>query len=288
MLDKLHLSLFDTGELHSGKVMELLFGQYDRASPVRNAYYGDGVVLKRIVDRKDQHLITVQTRPQFGNNLKIEINPSHFINYDTMISLLSLLCDPNDLEISRIDHSVDVSGKSVRDIRSALIFPRKQSYEEYGDLPGEGQQYHRSRGNHLETFYLGGKRSDEKLVVYDRGYKSERLPRGQKTRIELQHKKSKVKFKKFSDLIQYSTYCPFEKFKFIKMDPSLPRTMDLSHKPSELAHYLDELGAHSTYKKLNVHSNFNRDYGPLLIDNEDIPNLDLYYQHNLTNFFLSE
>jgi hypothetical protein len=45
------------------------------------------------------------------------------------------------------------------------------------------------------------------------------------------------------------------------------------------------LGAQGAFKTFNKHSNFSRDFGQLIEENPDIPNLDLIYQQELRGFF---
>ncbi len=270
MLDKLALTSPKT-ELTQELACQLLKGHFSKCTLTGTKYHQTVLSFYQLEGGK--HLLSLHLQPRHSHisQLKIEINPTHFSGFKDMTMLLGLFAEPNDLKISRIDHSVDLEGVNVGDIYSSLILSRKKSKEVYSD------------GINIESFYFG--KAPEKLLVYDKAKELKELELV-RTRIELQQSREKVPFNRYTDLPRYRNFAPFQKLQFKMIDPSVAHSLRDHQKQTLINDWLMQQGAQTTYKVFNRHSNFRRDISPMLIDDNRIPDLDKVYQQNLGMYFL--
>jgi hypothetical protein len=273
MLDKLTLTAPDS-DLTKEIASRLLSGHFSHCSYTSTKFHHEVVIFHKSRKEVGGHLISIHLQPRFSttSELKVEINPSHFSSFGAMKKILELVSDPNDLRITRIDHAVDISGFSVNELHSRLIFSRKKVRELY------------KNGVDLESLYLG--QPPERLLIYNKT-----LQEGSsgvlKARIELQQYREKVPHVSLRNLADYQSYKPFERLKFqtVLADPSDPLSQ---RKCDELNTYFLTKGAQATFKALNRHSNFKRDYSHILKPDVSVPNLDEIYQENLRTYFQEE
>jgi DNA relaxase NicK len=224
---------------------------------------------------KKNHLVSIHLEPKLPNvsPLKIEINPSHFDSHEGLRMFLGQFCLIDDLKITRVDHSVDVYTHSVTDFHSALVCSRKKSRELY------------KSGVELTTFYLGNR--PERVIVYNKALKdgaSDQL----KTRVEVQQYRDKVPITSFVKLVNYQSINPFEILNFKEIPDIEPEALADRKKLLRLKYEINMRGAQASYKYLNSHSNFKRDFGHLFRSAEHFPDLQEIYKSNLKKYFMPQ
>jgi hypothetical protein len=269
MLDKLHLTSPDT-DLTKEKVTTLLQGHYQYCSISATKFHNTLLVFHG--REKKDHIVSVHLDPRVGNvsPLRIELNPTRFSNANELVQFIEALCEPSDLKIVRVDHAVDLIGVSVEELHSKLILSRKKSREVYRD------------SRVLTGLHLG--RPPELISIYDKG-KQEGLGAGIKSRIEVQHYRDKVGVKAFKNLASFQSESPFSKLVFKELVTPQNDSASDRKKLNRLQQEISERGAQASFKRLNINSNFNRDYSHLLVPSPSVPNLDAIYQNNLKEFF---
>lgn len=266
MLDKLALTSDEAITLE--EATNNLKGSFTHYKPSGSKYYQGVYSFHRGRGGESSHLLTLHIYPRYSNIAAstLVINPSRFRSLTDMERLISRITDCSKLVISRIDHAVDIN-VDIRDIYNSLIYSRKKAREQF-------------KGPDLTGFYLG--EWPEQLAVYDKARK-EKLPETL-TRIELRHSGSKIVFRKFKDLPCYQSFSPFLSLKFMKVvnsSPQSPRAL----KRNFLLAMIEKGGAQGTYKALNRHANFKRDFGDYFEVHPNIPDLNQIYQNNLSKFF---
>jgi len=269
MLDKLNLTAPKSDQTKEN-ACKLLQGQYQYTSMEVSKYHHEVIVfhLSRV---KGDTLLSLHLRPRYSNGpaIIIEMNPAKFNSYSAMNKIINELTDPEELTITRVDHSVDVIGHSVDEINSKLIYSRKKSTEI------------RKNSVELETLYLGNK--PERIMIYNKSLQAG-LGADLKTRIEVQQYRAKVAIKSYRNLADYQSFEPFSNLKFLSVKTDLTEPLDKKNSDWIRAN-INKYGAQGAFKNLNRHSNFKRNYGHLFKVDTDIPNLNLIYQNNLKKFF---
>lgn len=266
MLDKLVLTTPST-DLTKEKICQLLQGQYSRCTTTASKFHYTVLVFHLGI--KD-HLVSIHLHPRFPtiSGLKFEINPSHFKNSTELKTMVQKFADPNALKITRIDHCVDLTGITVQEVYSKLIYSRKKAKEIYRD------------GKDLSTFYLG--LPPERLLVYN---KSKSTESGIKTRIEIQQYRDKIEHKDFRNLANFQSVNPFVNIQFKEIVDQKNTNERDKVKVAYLKDSIETRGAQGNFKALNSHSNFKRDFGHLLAPPTHFPDLGLIYKTNLKNYF---
>lgn len=269
MLDKLVMTSPKT-DLTKEKVSSILQGQYSHCTIEATRFHNSVLVYHRSKAKAD-HLVSIHLEPRLDNinPLKVEINPTHFQTISHLEGFLEQFCDLDGLAISRIDHAVDITTKTVSEVHSMLICSRKKSRELY------------KNGVDMETFYLG--MPPERVVVYNKAIKED--SEGIKTRIEVQQYRHKVAVNNFKNLADCQSINPFKNLKFNELNEVEPESLADKKKVLRLKHQLALRGAQASYKLLNGHSNFKRDFGHLIKVGAGIPNLFELYQANLSGYF---
>jgi hypothetical protein len=273
MLDKLHLT--SHRHINLDEASRHLEGRYTHCIPTSTKYHKQVLLFKQAIEgeKEPRQLLAVHTEPKLGgvSPLKIEVNPSRLESLDNLTELISLVCSPEDMRISRIDHCVDVL-IDVRTIHQSLIFSRKKSREVY------------KQGHTLTGFYLGT--FPERLAVYDKA-----LEQGEASvcsRVELRQYGEKVPIRFYSDLKKLIHYKPFERLQFREVNDSPPQSVREATRRAILRESIEAYGAQGAYKVLNRHSNFRRDFDSLLGQSTNIPNLDAVYLKNIQQFLGKE
>jgi len=267
MLDKLALTSPETISLETA--CQQLKGHYRNHTLTGTKYHQTVACFKRGPNKGDT-ILTLHLGPRFNgiSPIKLELNPTRFNSFEDLTGLVSRITDPHQCTVTRIDHTVDLQRVSVQQVHQSLIYSRKKSREVY------------KNGTDLTGFYLG--KNPELLAVYDKA--GEQGSPGIVTRIELRQYLGKVPERAFVDLPKLSTYQPFSKLKFQKIIAGLTSPRE-NQKRLILEEWISKTGAQGGFKGLNRHSNFKRDYQPLLEPDPYIPNLDEIYQANLNQFF---
>jgi hypothetical protein len=285
MLDKLEMRtteqidfniLFDIFPKHKIKK------KYDR-------YYRTCVVIRK----NGKEVITIKAGLHFGGicETKIIINPSKFESFKELTLLLKKICDLRILEITRIDHAIDLSipidqiiyGIRVKYKRAQKIFKDFNPYDEYF------KENYSHDGSFVTGSYYG--QSPELYCIYDKGYKlacdakkytrNKLFERRITTRIELRQFKHKIKYKNFMDLINYVDDPPFDGIEFYKINEDIGYSS--KRKALELLMNLD--GLSRTRAALNEQNNFDRNFKKYLSGTDFSTTLNNLYREELHQFF---
>ena len=264
MLDKLALS--SSTPLNLETACQLLKDLYTDYTITGTKYHHSVGVFYQ----GSKQFLALHMEPRFCSTspLKIVINPSQYKSMNEVSGVVSRLSPLEELKITRIDHTVDVSGLSVQEINSSLILTRKKYREKFSD------------GHTLETIYLG--KHPEVLLIYNKTPPGSLILR---TRIELQQHGSKVPIKDFLRLADYQSFNPFSNLKFKQVKEASYSSLRDQQKQQILRELFNDVGAQSTFKKFNRHSNFKRDFEQFLETKSNIPDLNHIYHSNLAGFF---
>lgn len=258
MLDKLCFG--SPTELTFDEAAKRLEGQFSAVTQTATRYHTEVYAFQR----GSSHLLTLHIKPRHFSitPTKVEMNPSRFESFEELSWVLDRL-ELKEREISRLDHSVDVK-LPVERLHTSLIFSRKKSCRYYEE------------GHTLTGWYQG--KYPERLLVYDKARQAKVT--GPLTRIELQQHREKLPVRSFEDLPNLTSYRPFSRLRFVEVSKEDRTTSGVYLQRILMAH-----GAQVGFKKLNRHSNFNRNFSKTLTRPEEIPDLDELYGAEARAFF---
>lgn len=265
MLDKLSLVSGQTISLDEAKAN--LKGFYSNITLSATKYHS----LLANFSMGGDHLITLHLDPRFSHvaPTKIEINPSRHPSHSEMTKIIGLIADPSTIELSRVDHAVDLENIKVEQVQRSLLYSRKKSREVYRNC------------TELTGFYLG--KHPELLAIYD---KAKQAGLNEiKTRIELRQYREKLPINKFSELSKLQSFSPFSCIRFNRVSESPCQSLREKQRRDLLSESINDHGLQATYKLLNRHSNFKRDLQSSLEPDPAFPDLNQIYQQNLRTFF---
>jgi hypothetical protein len=272
--------MFDKLEMRSQIKMDLkaVEGMYLPSQTVRMA----SSIYKRtlyVLDSNRVVMFFIETDPIWPDiaPTKITANPARWASFDDFMASLSIFCDPRLLEITRIDHAVDIEMPIEHIYQGMRIKHKKQNsiYKENCSI----------RGPFLTGFYLGVK--PEFYCIYDKAYqltvrqkliKNKELERGILSRIELRQFKRKVKYKQLNELINYLSDPPFTNIEFFE-------AKDNSRKSEALKILMNEDGLQRAVAQLNRHHNFRRNNKKYLTEIDFESTIRILYEENLRRFF---
>lgn len=271
MLDKLEMRTKEN--INTGDLKRLLPDHV--ITKVSDQWYGDCTVIKKGKD----HVLTLKTEAKYGHisASRILTNPSKWESFSSLYGKLSDLCNPDLLEITRIDHAVDLPAP-IQSIHSSL----RVRYKQDSDRHKEREKCSKKRGQ-LTGFYIGQK--PELYCCYDKGYQlegkklkrnSDFLP-GETSRIELRQWATKIEFRTLAELPNYIDKSPFKNLEFYEIRSDCERG-------NELAELIEREGLGDVYHLKNQSRNFKRDYSALLTKTNLTETLSQVYSNDLRNF----
>ena len=271
MLDKLEMR---TKECIDPRALKRLFPSH-QISMVPDRWYNYCAIVKRGKD----HILTLKTEADYGHvsPSKVITNPTKWKSFEEITETLSTICDLPMLEITRIDHAVDLEAP-IDSIYSGLRVRYKQDLDGYK----EREKSSKKKGK-LTGFYLG--KRPELYCCYDKGYQLEgkglkrnlAFSTGETSRIELRQWGNKIKHKTLAELPNYIEDSPFKHLEFYEVDRGCDRG-------NELAELIEREGLSSVYHLQNQSRNFKRDYCTLLTRTNLPETLTQTYSNDLQRF----
>jgi hypothetical protein len=271
MLDKLEMR---TKECIDPRALKSLFPGH-QISLVPDRWYNYCAIIKRGTD----HILTLKTEADYGHvsPSKIIINPTKWESFEEVTGSLSSICNPSMLEITRIDHAVDLEAP-IETIHSGLRVRYKQDSDGYK----EREKASKKKGK-LTGFYLG--KRPELYCCYDKGYQLEgkglkrnsAFPTGETSRIELRQWGNKIAHKTLAELPNYIDDSPFKHLEFYEINRE-------SDRGNELADLIEREGLSNVYHLKNQSRNFRRDYSTLLTRTNFPETLTQSYRNDLQEF----
>lgn len=246
MLDKLEMR---TEQIIDPRILRALLPGH-QITTVPDTWYR----LSTIVKAGKEHILTLKTDP-FNSTAapaKIIMNPSRWGSLESMATALAPLCDLTQLEITRIDHAVDLP-VPIGQVHAGIRVKYKQDYDWYRERGSK------KRGQ-LTGFYFGNK--PELYSIYDKGFqlrgkslkRDKSQPEGVVTRIELRQWGKKVRHKSLGELFNYLEEEPFKHVEYWK--PRSDLALETRH---QIESILTSEGCFNAYFKLNRNKNFKRD-----------------------------
>lgn len=202
-----------------------------------------------------------------------ETNPNNYeggwAELEDLVEMIFTLENVPDLKVTRLDLNAEAEA-SVHYFRDSLQLPLKRT----NNSEVRGQEWKRSD---VETFYLG--KAPARLRVYDkiqemifRGEDVSQLPKTL-TRLEWELRGVRCPIEKFVDIPKLLPSChPFAAIQL----RDIPDYYDFKRDPRRSVNLLtyrtlaEREGGQQARKYLNSGRNFNRDYRPFLVDNNEL------------------
>ena len=236
-----------------------------------------------IYKKDNNHIFTHKYNPKLSTLKQntFETNPNHFSTFLELVSLFNQFIDLNSLELSRIDHAVDIP-YPLDYIQARIRVKNKIKRSDYDS-------------DKLTGFEIG--RGNEIIVVYDKAYEIiskkkyrliDKTSLGNLTRIEVRHKGPKIQHNKFLDLPKYLESNPFNKISLYEFSNS-PEMSELEKRKAEYVKgNCETWGLQHTFKSLNASNNFSKTYSKYISPSEINKIILEDYRSKLSNFFSKE
>lgn len=233
-----------------------------------------------IILRDGKELFTIKTNPLWSNvcQTQIKVNPNNWGTLSNLYNTLSSICDVSKLEITRIDHAVDLP-YPLKYIHSGLRVKHKQKSHLFKER--ENETY---KSGNLTGYEIGTK--PELYCIYDKRLQSKNIMIGNDpiTRIELRQFSKKIKYRHIDDLVNYLIEPPFNNIEFQIINPET----SAYPKSQALERILDMDGLYNAYFNLNKSNNFKRDCSKFLIPVNLQETLTCRYRESLGQFLGEE
>ncbi|MFA6236760.1 MAG: hypothetical protein WC635_05475 [Bacteriovorax sp.] len=272
--------MFDKLEMRSEEILNLK--ELEKVLPHKTAMMGSSSYKRAlyVLNSSNEVLFIIHSDPIWSNMAptKISTNPKRWSSFNDFRAALAKFCNPDLLEITRIDHAVDIE-ISIEKLYQCTRIKNKTQYSYY-------KEHCSVRGTYLTGFYLGVE--PEIYCIYDKGYqkslRNKKLVRnkdceiGLLSRIELRQRKHKVKYKHLNELINYLTDTPFTNIEFYE-------AKDNSKKAEALQLLMNEDGLQRAVAQLSRHNNFSRNNKKNLTPTNLESTVRDAYEENLRRFF---
>lgn len=276
MIDKLHLrvgtAIPDTTIEHVVRNRSL------SKHGILDKNYSNAIVLRN----KGGHLMSIKRSPNLPNHYPtyLELNPRRFKGHKSLLMFLKdLEVNPDEAQIRRIDHSADMN-INIELIRRSLIVKRKRRRTDFHER------------DFISGLYFGS--GSEVIAIYNKSLEQRNKRNGviqsqePCTRFEVRQKAKKIKYHWLSQLHKYLDYNPFSSLSFYDLHVEECTGQMTSMRDQIFQNMLEERGLHSTYKILNHHNNFKRDFNNTIMASNYSGELTDTYHNSLRSYLYEQ